>query len=193
MHTLCLAQFAVQLDNTYTHSWCTHCAKISCTAVHLYFSPVSVQSGTVYTPVLYNSTLASANLASVFSTNHRRFWFPCSALIGPLGVQPSGTELWHVNTALLPCRTGCVKLSFRTLCCCCLLPIMLYLAGYSTYPSQSELLLFRDSGRGPKNVHYYHEWLGRTCPDTSICVSGFLSAKQALHIEISGAHSLTDL
>ena len=44
MHTLCLAQFAVQVDTTYTHSWCTHCAWISCTAVHVYFSPVSVHS-----------------------------------------------------------------------------------------------------------------------------------------------------
>ena len=66
MHTFCLAQFAVQLDTTYTHSWCTHCAWISCTAVHLYFSPVSVQSGTMYTTSLYNCTLASASL------DHRR-------------------------------------------------------------------------------------------------------------------------
>ena len=60
------------LDTTYTHSWCTHCAWISCTAVHLYFSPVSVHSGTVYTTAQYNCTLASASLASVLSTNQRR-------------------------------------------------------------------------------------------------------------------------
>jgi hypothetical protein len=64
-HTLCLAQVAVQLDTTYTHSWCTHCAWISCTDVQLYFSPVSVHSGTVYTTALYNCTLASASQASV--------------------------------------------------------------------------------------------------------------------------------
>ena len=51
-----------------------HCAWISSTAVHLYFSPVSVHSGTVYTTALYNCTLASASLASVLSTNHRRAW-----------------------------------------------------------------------------------------------------------------------
>ena len=74
VHTLGLAQVAVQLDTSYTHSWCTHCAWISCTAVHLYFSPVSVHSGTVYTTALYKCTLASASLASILSTNHRRAW-----------------------------------------------------------------------------------------------------------------------
>ena len=72
VHTLCLNQFSLQLDTTYTHSWCTHCALISCTAVHLYFSPVCVHSGTVHTTALYNCTLASASLAYVLSTNHRR-------------------------------------------------------------------------------------------------------------------------
>ena len=72
VHALCLAQFAVQIDTTYTHSWCTHFAWISCTATHLYFIPASVNSWTVYTTSLYNCTLASASLASVLSTNHRR-------------------------------------------------------------------------------------------------------------------------
>jgi hypothetical protein len=67
VQTLCLSQVVVQLDTTYTH-----CAWISCTAVHLYFSPVSVHSGTVYKTALYNCTLASAILAFVLSTNHRR-------------------------------------------------------------------------------------------------------------------------
>ena len=56
VHTLCLAQFVVQLDFTYTHLWGTHCAWIGFTAVHLYFSPVSAHSWTVYTTTLYNCT-----------------------------------------------------------------------------------------------------------------------------------------
>jgi hypothetical protein len=48
-HTLLGPVFAVQLDTNYTHLWCTHCDWISCTAVHLYFSPVSVYSWTLYT------------------------------------------------------------------------------------------------------------------------------------------------
>ena len=35
---------AIQLETIYTHMWCTHYAWISCTAVHLYCSPVSVSS-----------------------------------------------------------------------------------------------------------------------------------------------------
>jgi hypothetical protein len=42
-----LAQFTVQLNTTYAHSWCTHCAWISFTAVHLYFSVVFVGSSGV--------------------------------------------------------------------------------------------------------------------------------------------------
>ena len=57
---------------SYTHLWCTHCAWISFTAVHLYFSPASVYSGTVYKTAVYNCTLISASLVSVLSTNHRR-------------------------------------------------------------------------------------------------------------------------
>ena len=67
-----LGPVCCKLDTTYTHSWCTHCALISCTAVHLFVSPVSVHSGTVYTTAMYNCTLARASLASVLSTNHRR-------------------------------------------------------------------------------------------------------------------------
>jgi hypothetical protein len=55
-----------------THLLCTHCAWISCTAIHLYFSPASVYSGTVYTTALYKCTLTSASMVSVLSTNHRR-------------------------------------------------------------------------------------------------------------------------
>ena len=100
-HTLCLDQLysctVIMLsslctpvwhfvDTTYTHLWCTHCAWISCTAVHLYFSPVSVHSWTVYTTALYNCKLVSAGFASVLSTNHKELRFTCFALIGPLGV-----------------------------------------------------------------------------------------------------------
>ena len=62
----------VSVHFTFCCHTCTHCALISCTAVHLYFIPVSVHSGTVYTTTLYKCTLASASLASVLSTNHRR-------------------------------------------------------------------------------------------------------------------------
>ena len=77
---LCLVQFAVELPQ---HMRCTQCAWISYTAVHLYLNPE-------YTSALYNCTLASANLASVLSTNH---------LPDP-GLQ-------HIDKALLPC---CVKM-----------------------------------------------------------------------------------
>jgi hypothetical protein len=61
----CADPGAVLLDTTYIHLWCTHCAWISCTVLHLYFNPVSVHSGTLYTTALYNCTLTSASLATV--------------------------------------------------------------------------------------------------------------------------------
>ena len=43
LYTICTQLYtAVQLDATYTHLWCTHYAWISCTAVRLYCSPVTV-------------------------------------------------------------------------------------------------------------------------------------------------------
>ena len=59
VHTLCLAQFVVQLNFTYTHLWGTHFAWIGFTAVHLYFSPVSAHSWTVCKTALYNCILGS--------------------------------------------------------------------------------------------------------------------------------------
>ena len=49
--------------------WCTHFALISCIAVHLYFNPATVPFRPVYTTALYNSSLASASLASVYVQN----------------------------------------------------------------------------------------------------------------------------
>jgi hypothetical protein len=92
VHALCLAQFAVQIDTTYTHSWCTHFAWISCAATHLYFSPASVNSWTVYSTALYNCTLASAwPLFCQPITEELRF--TCFALIGPLSISTTSPSL----------------------------------------------------------------------------------------------------
>ena len=112
MHTLCFAQFAVQLDTTYTHSWCTHCAWISRTAVHLYFSPVSVHSVTV---LLHCTTVHSLVPAwpLLCQPITEELQFTCFTLIGPLSVPTSiPPKLQHVDTAILPCRTGFVKSSW---------------------------------------------------------------------------------
>ena len=49
--------------------WCTHFASNSCIAVHLYFNPATVPFRPVDTAALYNSSFASASLASVYVQN----------------------------------------------------------------------------------------------------------------------------
>ena len=73
---------------TYTHLWCTHCAWISCTDVHLYFSPVSVHSGTL----LLCTQVHCSTAHSLVQAWHlfcqpitEEFQFTCFALIGTLG------------------------------------------------------------------------------------------------------------
>ena len=103
---------AVQLNTTYTHLRCTHCAWISCTAVHLYFSPFSVHSWTVLLCIqLYCTTVHSLVPAWPLFCQPiiKELGFTCFALIGPLSISPTTPKLWSVDTALLPCRTGCVK------------------------------------------------------------------------------------
>ena len=57
---------------THTHGAHTVLGSVVLLYIYIYLSPVSVHSGTAYTTALYNCTLASASLASVLSTNHRR-------------------------------------------------------------------------------------------------------------------------
>ena len=83
---------AVQLDPTYTHLRCTHCAWISCTAVHLYFSPFSVHSWTVLLCIqLYCTTVHSLVPAWPLFCQPiiKELGFTCFALIGPLSISPA--------------------------------------------------------------------------------------------------------
>ena len=124
VHTLCLAQFVVQLNFTYTHLWGTHFAWIGFTAVHLYFSPVSAHSWTVCTTTLYNCTLGSLAwpLILYYRTGLRmwdnpheparpitgQLWFTCFALIGPLSVPDL-----HLNYCMSQKIITCLK-KFQT-------------------------------------------------------------------------------
>ena len=72
-----------------THLWCTHYARISYTAVHLYCSPVSVHSGTALLCIqlhciTVHSLVPDWPLFCQPITEELRF--TCFALIGPLGI-----------------------------------------------------------------------------------------------------------
>jgi hypothetical protein len=105
-----------------TNLWCTHYARISYTAVHLYCSPVSVHSGTVLLCIQMHCITVHSLVPDWFlfcQSIAEELQFTCFALIGPLSIItpiPPSHQLNHsMLTTSFPKGNGRGKIVLKVL------------------------------------------------------------------------------